>query len=92
MFRVRLFRLSGIGASGGSYRPPLACFGEKRSYRLPCWPPTCWPAALFFTLALLAFTFLPFAVLLLAALLAGCVSFAGFVWILLCVHDAFLYY
>jgi hypothetical protein len=54
-------------------------------------------ATLLFTLALLTFTLLTFtllslAILLLSALLAGRVSFSGFVWILLCVHDAFLYY
>jgi hypothetical protein len=46
--------------------------------------------ALFFTLALLTFTLLSVALLLLSALLAGVVGFSGFVWILLCVHDAFL--
>jgi hypothetical protein len=46
-------------------------------------------AALLFTLT--AFAFLPFAVLALSALLSGGVGFARFVWILLCVHDAFLY-
>jgi hypothetical protein len=45
-------------------------------------------AALFFTLA--AFTLLFFAILLLSALLAWGVGFAGFVWILLCVHVTFL--
>lgn len=51
---------------------------------------------LFFTLALLTFTLLTFtllsvAILLLPALLSRG-GFARFVWILLCVHDAFLYY
>ena len=49
-------------------------------------------ATLLFTLALLTFTLLSFAIWLLSALLAGRVSFSGFVWILLCVHDTFLYY
>jgi hypothetical protein len=47
-------------------------------------------AASFFTLT--AFAFLPFAILALSALLSRGVGFARFVWILLCVHDAFLYY
>jgi hypothetical protein len=47
-------------------------------------------ATLLFPLALLTFTLLSFAILLLSALLSGRVGFAGFVWILLCVHDAFL--
>jgi hypothetical protein len=55
------------------------------------------PTALFFTLALLALTLLTFAllslsILLLSALLSGAGGFARFVWILLCVHDAFAYY
>jgi hypothetical protein len=49
-------------------------------------------ATLFFTLALLTFTLLSLAILLLSALLSGAGGFAGFVWILLCVHDAFLYF
>jgi hypothetical protein len=54
-------------------------------------------ATLFFTLALLTFTLLTFtllslAILLLSALLSGGCGFARFVWILLCVHDAFLNY
>jgi hypothetical protein len=54
-------------------------------------------ATLFFTLALLTFALLTFtllslAILLLSALLSGGGGFARFVWILLCVHDAFLYY
>jgi hypothetical protein len=46
-------------------------------------------AALLFTLT--AFAFLPFAVLALSTLLPRVGVFARFVWILLCVHDAFLY-
>jgi len=46
--------------------------------------------ALLFTLT--AFAFLSFAVLALSALLSGGVGFAGFVWIWLLVHDAFLCY
>ena len=49
-------------------------------------------ATLFFTLALLTFTLLSVAILLLSALLAGGGGFVRFVWILLCIHDAFLYY
>jgi len=49
-------------------------------------------AALFFTLPLFTFTLLSVAILLLSALLSGASGFAGFVWILLCVHDAFLCY
>jgi hypothetical protein len=48
--------------------------------------------ALFFTLALLALTFLFLAILFLAPLLSGTTRFARFIWILLCVHNAFLYY
>jgi hypothetical protein len=49
-------------------------------------------ATLLFTLALLTFTLLSVAFLLLSAFLSGPPRFAGFVWILFCVHDAFLYY
>jgi hypothetical protein len=49
-------------------------------------------ATLFFTLAPLTFTLLSLASLLLSALLSGGSRFARLVWILLCVHDAFLYY
>ena len=45
-------------------------------------------ATLFFTLALLTFTLLSLPIFLLSALLAG--GFARFIWILFCVHDAFL--
>jgi hypothetical protein len=54
-------------------------------------PAALLPAALFFTLAPLTFTFLSLAILLLFALSGGG-RFARFVWILLCVHDAFLCY
>jgi hypothetical protein len=47
-------------------------------------------ATLFFLLAPLTLTFLPVAILLSAALLSGRRGFAWFVWILLCVHGAFL--
>jgi hypothetical protein len=46
-------------------------------------------ATLFLTLALLTFALLLVAILLLAALLSRDILFARFVWILLCVHDAF---
>ena len=49
-------------------------------------------ATLFLTLALLTLTLLSLAILLLSALLSGPSLFARFVWILLCVHDAFLCY
>jgi hypothetical protein len=49
-------------------------------------------ATLFFPLAPLTFTLLFLSILLLAALLAGGRGFARFIWILLCVHNAFLYY
>jgi len=49
-------------------------------------------ATLFFLLAPLTLTFLPVAILLSAALLSGRRGFAWFVWILLCVHGAFLIY
>jgi hypothetical protein len=48
--------------------------------------------ALFLTLALLALTLLSLAILFLAPLLSGTTRFTRFVWILLCVHDAFLCY
>jgi hypothetical protein len=48
-------------------------------------------ATLFFLLAPLTFTLFSFAILL-PALLSGGRGFAWFVWILLCVHDAFLCY
>jgi hypothetical protein len=47
-------------------------------------------ATLFFLLAPLTFPFLFVAILLSAALLSGRRGFAWFVWILLCVHGAFL--
>jgi len=47
-------------------------------------------ATLFFLLAPLTLTFLPVAIVLTAALLSGRRGFAWFVWILLCVHGAFL--
>jgi hypothetical protein len=49
-------------------------------------------ATLSFPLAVLTFTLLPFAILLLSALLSGRSEFTRLVWILLCIHDAFLYY
>ena len=54
-------------------------------------------ATLFFTLALLTFALLTFtllsvAILLLSALLSRGRGFARFVWILLCIHHAFLCY
>ena len=49
-------------------------------------------ATLFFLLAPLTFPVFSVAILLSAALLSGGRGFAWFVWILLCVHDAFLCY
>jgi hypothetical protein len=46
--------------------------------------------ALFFTLSPLTFTLFSVAILLLSALLSRGRGFAWFVWILSCVHDAFL--
>jgi hypothetical protein len=48
-------------------------------------------ATLFFMLTPLTFTFLSLAIFL-SALLSGACRLAGFVWIALCVHDAFLCY
>jgi hypothetical protein len=48
-------------------------------------------ATLFFTLAPLTFALLSVAILLLSALLSGTGRLARFVWILLCVYDAFIY-
>jgi len=48
-------------------------------------------ATFFLTLALLTFALLTLSILLLAALLAGGRGFARFIWILLCVRNAFLY-
>jgi hypothetical protein len=48
-------------------------------------------ASLFFALSPLTFTFLSFAILL-SALLSRAGRFARLVWILLCVHEAFLCY
>jgi hypothetical protein len=45
---------------------------------------------LFFTLAPLTLTLFSLSILLLSALLSRGRGFAWFVWILLCVHDAFL--
>jgi hypothetical protein len=49
-------------------------------------------ATLFFTLALLMFKLRSLAILLLSAFVSGGIGIAGLVWIVLCVHDAFLYY
>jgi hypothetical protein len=48
-------------------------------------------ATLFFTLAPLTFALLSVAILLLSGLLSGTGRLARFVWILLCVYDAFIY-
>jgi hypothetical protein len=49
-------------------------------------------AAALLTLPLLTFAFFSAAILLLSALLSGGRGFARFIWILLCVHHAFLSY
>ena len=74
------------------YLPPLAWFGEEPVLSSALLAATLLTATLFFTLTLLTFTLLFVAILLLSALLSGGVGFPGFVWILLCVHGAFLYF
>jgi len=49
-------------------------------------------ATFFLTLALLTFALLTRSILLLADLLAGGRGFAQFIWVLLCVYNALLYY
>src|SRR5207248_6821651 len=49
-------------------------------------------AALFFALALLTFALFSLFILLLAALLSRGRGFARFIWIVLCIHHAFLCY
>jgi hypothetical protein len=82
--------------SGGSYLPPLVGSREPvlSSALLTA---ALLTATLLFTLALLTFTLLTLtllslSILLLSALLSGGRGFARFIWILLCVHNAFLYY
>ena len=77
-----------VKESGGSYLPPLV--GSKEPVLSSALlTAALLTATLFFTLALLTFTFLSLPILLLAALLAGGRGFARFIWILLCVHNAF---
>jgi hypothetical protein len=78
-----------VKESGGSYLPPLV--GSKEPVLSSALlTAALLTATLFFTLALLTFTLLSLPILLLSALLAR--GFARFIWILFCVHDAFLYY
>jgi hypothetical protein len=92
--------------SGGSYLPPLV--GSKEPvlssalltatlltatlFTAALLTAALLTATLFFTLALLTFTLLCLSILLLSALLSGGRGFARFIWILLCVHEAFLCY
>jgi hypothetical protein len=80
-----------VKESGGSYLPPLIGSKEPVLSSALLTAPLL-PATLFFTLAPLTFALLTLSILLLAALLAGGRGFARFIWILLCVHNAFLYY
>jgi hypothetical protein len=95
-----------VKESGGSYLPPLV--GSKEPvlssalltaalltatlFTATLFTAALLTATLFFTLSLLTFTLLSLPILLLAALLAGGRGFARFIWILLCVHNAFLCY
>jgi hypothetical protein len=80
-----------VTESGGSYLPPLV--GSKEQVLSSALLTAALLAAtLFFTLAPLTFTLLSLAILLLSALLSRGRGFAWFVWILLCVHEAFLCY
>ncbi len=99
MISPSLTRLD-VKESGGSYLPPLV--GSKEpvlssalltaALLTALFTTTLLTPTLFFTLALLTFALLSLSILLLSALLSGRRGFAGFIWILLCVHDAFLYY
>jgi hypothetical protein len=85
-----------VKESGGSYLPPLV--GSKEPVlssallTAALLTATLLTATLFFTLAPLTFALLTLSILLLAALLSGRRGFARFIWILLCVHNAFPYY
>src|SRR5215468_6670223 len=80
--------------NGGSRLPPLINLIQPGLSAALLTANTFLPAAaLFFTFALLALAFLSLAFLLLStALLAGDISFAWFVGILLCFHSAFRYH
>jgi hypothetical protein len=89
-----------VKESGESYLPPLV--GSKEPVlssalltaallAAALLTTTLLTATLFFTLAPLTFALLFLSILLLSsALLSGGRGFARFIWILLCVHDAFL--
>jgi hypothetical protein len=83
-----------VKESGGSYLPPLV--GSKEPVLSSALLTAALLAAalltatLFFTFAPLTFALLTLSILLLSALLSR--GFARFIWILLCVHNAFLYY
>jgi hypothetical protein len=83
-----------VKESGGSYLPPLVSSKEpvlsSALLTAALLTAALLTATLFFTLAPLTFAFLTLSVLLLSALLAR--EFARFIWILFCVHNAFLYY
>jgi hypothetical protein len=77
----------GCKKSGGSYVPPLV-FPTHAVLSSALLTALLTAAALFFLLAPLTFTFLSLAILLSA--LSGRGGFVRLIWILLCVHDAFL--
>jgi hypothetical protein len=83
-----------VKESGGSYLPPLV--GSKEPVlssgllATTLLTAALLTAALFFTLAPLTFALLSLSILLLSALLSGRRGFARFIWILSCVHNAFL--
>jgi hypothetical protein len=86
-----LATLLDVKESGGSYLPPLV--GSKEPVLSSALlTAALLTATLFFTLAPLTFPLLSLSILLLSALLSGGRGFARFIWILFCVHDAFLYY
>ena len=80
-----------VNKSGGILSPPARLVPRKPVLSSALLAAALLTATLFFPLALLTFTLLSLAFLLLSALLAGRVGFTRFVWIVLCVHDAFLY-
>jgi hypothetical protein len=79
-------------ATGGSGLPPVTCSKEPVLTSALLAAALLAATSLFLMLAPLMFTVLSLAILLLAALLSRTTRFARFVWILLCVHGAFLCY
>jgi hypothetical protein len=88
-----------VKESGGSYLPPLVRSKEPvlssalltaALLTAALLTTTLLTATLFFTLAPLTFALLFLSILLLSSLLSWGRGFARFIWILLCVHDAFL--